>query len=149
MRPDVSGVAQESAAFGPSSGRPPAQFESCLDHRGTGGSDPRLGAQLGLGGFAQAAQVAQTGNQILSDFDDIFSVAAAPEEDRKKLCVGERTRPAGQQPFSRTGSRREGKQSRHTANLSTWCAIVPEGRANSCDQGETVLALHSVPARRT
>jgi hypothetical protein len=46
-------------------------------------------------------------------------LAAASEKDCKKLCVGECTRPASQQPFSRTSIRRKGKESRHRVSLST------------------------------
>jgi hypothetical protein len=90
-----------------------------LYHGGPGWPDPRLGAQFSLRGIAQAAQIAKPSHQILSDFDDILPLAAAAKEDREKLCVGERTRPASQQPFSRTSIRRKGKESRHKVNLST------------------------------
>jgi hypothetical protein len=90
-----------------------------LDHGGPGWADPRLGAQFGLRGIYQAAQIAQPSHQILSDFDDILPLAAASEKDCKKLCVGECTRPASQQPFSRTSIRRKGKESRHRVSLST------------------------------
>jgi hypothetical protein len=119
MRPDIGCVAQKSAAFGSGSGRSPSQLKGCLDHGGSGRSDPRLGAQFGLSGIAQAAQIAQPSHQIMSDFDDILPVASAAEEDCEKLCVGERTRSASQQPFSRTSIRRKGKKSRHSVSLST------------------------------
>ena len=90
-----------------------------MDHGGSGRADPRLGAQCGLRGIAQAAQIAEPSQQILSDFDDILPLAAASEKDRKKLCVGERAWPASQQPFSRTSIRRKGKESRHRVSFST------------------------------
>jgi hypothetical protein len=95
MRPHVGCIAQESAAFGPSSGRPAAQFQGRLDHGGAGWPDPHLGAQLCLGGITQAMQIAHPRNQIMSDFDDILPPAAAADEDRKKFRVREGTRPTG------------------------------------------------------
>ena len=127
MRPDVGCVAQESAAFGPGSGRPPAKLEGRLDHGGPGRPDPRLGAQLGLGGIAQPTQIAQTSHQILSDFDDILPPATAAKEDCKKLCVGEGTRPASQKPFPRAGIRSKGKESRHKGTVSMSCAMLQAG----------------------
>jgi hypothetical protein len=116
---DTVSHVQESAALGSGSGRSPSQLKGCLDHGGPGWADPRLGAQFGLRGIYQAAQIAQPSHQILSDFDDILPLAAASEKDCKKLCVGECTRPASQQPFSRTSIRRKGKESRHRVSLST------------------------------
>jgi hypothetical protein len=83
MRPDIGCVAQESAAFGSGSGRSPAQLKGRLDDCGPGWADPRLHAQFGIGGVAQASQIAQSIHQILSDFDDILSPPAAAEEDCK------------------------------------------------------------------
>jgi hypothetical protein len=109
MRPDIGCVAQESATLGSGSGRSPAQLKGRLDDCGPGRADPRLRAQFGFGGIAQAAQIAQPSHQILSDFDDILPLPAAAEEDSKKLCVREGTRSASQQPFSWTGIRRKGQ----------------------------------------
>jgi hypothetical protein len=119
MRPYIGSVAQEPAALGPGSGRSPSKFKGRLNHSGSGRSDPGLFAQFGFSGIAQAPQIAQLSHQISSDFDDIPSLAAAADKDREKLCVGERSGPVSQQPFSRTGIRRKSQESRHKVSAST------------------------------
>ena len=49
----------------------------------------------------------------MSDFQDVVALAAAAYEDCEKLCVGQSSRPAGEQAFSRTGFGTKGEKRRH------------------------------------
>ena len=133
MRPDIGRIAQVPAALWPASGRAPAQLEGGLDHRRARGAHSGLGAQLGFGCIAEAAQIAQAGEQILCDLQDILPRTPAAQQNRQQLGVGKGTWPARQQAFTGTRFGGKSKKGRHVKGLSMRRATCEEEFNNSCD----------------
>jgi len=113
VRPDIGRVAEKSATFGSSSGRPSTKLKRGLDDCGTGWTNPCLGAQFGFGGIAKTTEISQPLYQIMRDLQDILAFAAAAQEDGDKLHVREGAGATVQKPFARSDIGSESKKSRH------------------------------------